>query len=110
MPFYDLNYTVRSGWEKIRDVLSNGVILTKKEVQSGSRKGKFIITNNFPNKDDNPIIHIRPHAQRAYYKIDDYVDGNPSDGNELPDGRWMTTQCFWLNNTYIKSILRDDLK
>ena len=49
-------------------------------------------------------------AQKAYYKFDGYEEGNPSDGNLLPDGRWMTTQCFWLNNTYVKSILRDDLK
>lgn len=110
MPFHDLNIIVRSGWERIRDVVREGVILTKKEVKNGSRKGKYIISNNFPGKQDNPIIHIRPHSQRAYYNFDGYVDGNPAHGNELPDGRWMTTQCFWLNNTYVKSILRDDLK
>ena len=110
MPYHDLNDTVRSGWEKIRDTIIEGVVLLKKEVMSGPRKGKYVISNNLPGKEDNPIIHIRPHAQRAYYKFDGYVDGNPADGNELPDGRWMTTQCFWLNNSYVKSILRDDLK
>ena len=110
MPFRDLNDTVRSGWENIRRVIKEGVVLTKKEVKSGLRKGKYNISNNLPGKDDNPIIHIRPHATKAYYKFDGYSEGNPVDGNELPDGRWMTTQCFWLNNTYVKSILRDDLK
>ena len=110
MPYHDLNDTVRSGWERIRDTIIKGVVLSKKEVMSGPRKGKYVISNNLPGKEDNPIIHIRPHAQRAYYKFDGYVDGNPADGNELPDGRWMTTQCFWLNNSYVKSILRDDLK
>lgn len=110
MPFHDLNIVVRSGWEKIRKVLIDGVILTRKEVKSGSRKGKYIISNNLPGLDDNPIIHIRPHSKKAYYKFDDYEEGNPADGNELPDGRWMTNQSFWLNKSYVKSILRDDLK
>lgn len=110
MPYNDLNTTVRRGWEQIRDTIINGVEFDMQTVQSGERAGKFNIKNNLPKKDDNPIIHIRPHAQKAYYKLDDYEDGNPADGNELPDGRWMTTQCFWLNNTYVKSILREDLK
>lgn len=110
MPYYDLNTTVRNGWEQIRDTIIDGVKFDMQAVQSGGRIGKFNIKNNLPKKEDNPIIHIRPHAQKSYYKFDGYEDGNPADGNELPDGRWMTTQCFWLNNTYIKSILRDDLK
>lgn len=110
MPFDDLNVTVRVGWENIRQTVIDGVVLTKRLVKSGKREGKYDILNNFPRKEDNPIIHIRPHAQKSYYKFDDYEDGEKSNGNELPDGRWMTTQCFWLNNTYIKSILRDDLK
>lgn len=110
MPYKDLNYTVRQGWEKIRDTISSGVVFDLKPVKSGKRIGKFNIENNLPKKSDNPIIHIRPHAQKAYYKFGDYEEGNPKDGNELPDGRWMTTQCFWLNNTYVKSILKDELK
>lgn len=110
MPYHDLNVTVRQGWEQIRDTIVNGVEFDMQPVMSGNRVGKFNIKNNLPKKSDNEIIHIRPHAQKSYYKLDDYEDGNPADGNELPDGRWMTTQCFWLNNTYVKSILRDDLK
>ena len=110
MPFQDLNVTVRLGWEKVRKTILEGVVFTSKRVKSGKRVGQYNVYNNLPGQDDNPIIHIRPHAQKAYYKFDDYVKGNPADGNELPDGRWMTTQCFWLNNTYVKSILRDDLK
>ena len=110
MPYLDLNETVRRGWEHIRDTIINGVKLEMRPVLSGERAGRFNIHNNLPKKDDNPIIHIRPHAQKAYYRFDDYEEGNPANGNELPDGRWMTTQCFWLNNSYVKSILRDDLK
>lgn len=110
MPYYDLNTTVRNGWEQVRDTIIKGVKFDIQIIQSGNRSGQFNIKNNLPKKDDNPIIHIRPHAQKAYYKFDGYEDGNPADGNELPDGSWMTTQCFWLNNTYVKSILRADLK
>ncbi len=109
MPYADLNVTVKDGWEKIRQIILDGVEFELKQVESGDRKGKFTVYNNLPRKEDNRIIHIRPHAQKAYYKFDGYEEGNPADGNELPDGRWMTTQCFWLNNTYIKSILRKDL-
>ena len=108
MPYNDLNVTVREGWERIRDTIISGVIFDIKPAKNG--EGKQRIKNNLPKKNANPIIHIRPHAQKAYYKFDGYEEGNPSDGNLLPDGRWMTTQCFWLNNTYVKSILRDDLK
>ena len=110
MPFHDLNDTVRAGWEKTRETINKGVIFQKEEIKSGSSIGKFRIFNNLPGKEDNPIIHVRPHAQKAYYRFPGYVNGNPANGNELPDGRWMTTQCFWLNNSYVKSILRDDLK
>lgn len=109
MPYADLNVTVKEGWERIRQIILAGVEFRLKQVESGDRKGKFTVYNNLPRKEDNRIIHIRPHAQKAYYKFDGYEEGNPADGNELPDGRWMTTQCFWLNNTYIKSILRKDL-
>ena len=27
--------------------------------------------------------------------------------NELPDGQWMTTQSFWVNNTYIEKQIED---
>lgn len=110
MPFHDLNDTVRSGWEKTREIINNGVILQKEEIKSGSRAGSYIVSNNLPGEKDNPIIHVRPHAPKAYYRFPGYVNGNPAHGNELPDGRWMTTQCFWLNKSYVRSILRDDLK
>lgn len=110
MPYYDLNNTVRKGWENIKKTIQNGVEFTMRQVKSGKRVGKYDILNNLPTKDANPIIHIRPHAQKAYYKFNGYEDGNPSDGNMLPNGDWMTTQCFWLNNSYILSILKDSLK
>ena len=63
----------------------------------------MVITNNLPKKVDNPIIHIRPHAQKSAYKLKDgTVIGNVErDANELPNGEYMTTQSFWINNSYI---------
>ena len=45
--------------------------------------------------------------------MDGTVLGNGSkaiDGDELPDGRWMTHQSFFFNNSYIISQLRNELK
>ena len=49
--------------------------------------------NNFPKSSENPVCHVRPHAQ------------NSKDTYELPDGRQYPKQCFWLNNSYILSQL-----
>ena len=35
--------------------------------------------------------------------------GTYSDADQLPDGRWMTKQSFWLNNDYIMSVLEKSL-
>ena len=56
---------------------------------------------------DNGYVHVRPHSQKSAYKLHNgYRKGDIlKDANELPNGEWMTTQCFWFNNTYIKTIL-----
>lgn len=98
MPYKDLNEVVYSGWCNIRNTIIKGVTFTKKPTKSG-----FTISNNLPKKSDNPIVHIRPHAQKsAYIFSDGDIIGNVNrDANELPDGQWMTTQSFWINNSYI---------
>lgn len=98
MPYDDLNVIVCDGWKKVKDKINNGITFTK--------KGN-VIQNDLLSKKDNIIIHIRPHAQKAAYKLHNgYERGNiERDANELPDGQWMTTQCFWINNTYILSQL-----
>ena len=47
------------------------------------------IANNLPKQSESRVAHVRPHGR-------DSRDTLP-----LPDGRVMTKQCFWLNNTYI---------
>ena len=72
---------VRKVWEKTVATIRKGVKLIP------TAKG---VSNNLPKKSDNPVAHVRPHGKNAFDKL------------PLPDGRMMTKQCFWLNNTYIK--------
>ncbi|MBS6028013.1 MAG: restriction endonuclease [Negativicoccus succinicivorans] len=71
---------VRLVWERTVHIIREGVQLIP------TARG---ISNNLPKKTENPVAHVRPHGVDA------------SDKLPLPDGRMMTKQCFWLNNTYI---------
>ena len=112
MPYVDYT-TMEEGWNAIKNTIINGVIL----IPSQDKSGKIVVKNNFPKKSNNRIIHIRPHAQKgAYYFPNGIIINNQNtlgnisrDANELPDGRWMTTQSFWLNNNYILSQLNSNL-
>ena len=108
MPYNDLNETVYEGWRNIQKVVSEGIQFTIMKSKSHTT-----VSNNLPKKNDNRVIHIRPHAQKSFYKFtsgETLGSGSYSDAEELPDGRWMTKQSFWLNNTYILSQLEDKLK
>lgn len=76
-------------WNKAKQVIIDGL-------QIEQRNGKNY--NNFPNASENPVCHVRPHAQNA------------QDTYELPDGRQYPKQCFWLNNHYILSQLKGEFK
>lgn len=106
MPYNDLNETAYNGWNNICNIIKDGVKFTKKQTKSGQ-----VISNNLPKKDANAIIHIRPHAQKSAYLFSNGESiGNISrDANELPDGQWMTTQSFWINNSYILNQLNSNL-
>lgn len=95
MPPVDLDETVQNGWKSVQHIINNGVRFTVNP--NGT------ISNNLPGKHDNRIIHIRPHATKSAYRLNNgIVRGNVErDANPLPDGQWMTTQSFWINNSYI---------
>ncbi|QCR31033.1 Sau3AI family type II restriction endonuclease [Lysinibacillus sp. SGAir0095] len=86
MPLNIIDKEVFNYWNEIRLVLENGVILTK------TNKG---IQNNFPKSNFNGILHVRPKG----------ADGN--DKVQLPDGQWITKQCYWLNASYIGKIIEE---
>lgn len=89
IPYDDLEDNVKAVWEKTQRVLHEGLKIEKKN-------GKNY--NNFPKSSENPVCHVRPHAQNA------------KDTYDLPDGRQYPKQCFWLNRTYIYEQLNDELK
>lgn len=107
MPAADLEET-RSEWERTKQIVLNGVELSKARFAGG-----IIIKNNLPKKKENRITHVRPHTQQTYYQFADgevFGKGSIADSDLLPDGRRMTRQSFWLNNTYILEQLEDNLK
>jgi hypothetical protein len=99
MPERDLDGPVRECWQRTRDAVVRGVTL----IPRVSTKGKVSYSNDFPKISDNLIAHVRPRAAQAAYRLDDGTDiGNVNrNAEELPDGRWMTRQAFWLNNSYL---------
>lgn len=99
MPYEDLNTVVKSGWQAVVDTIRKGIKFNIKETKAG-----VVVENNLPKKADNPIVHVRPHAQKRYFQFVDGTvigDGTKADANQLPDGTWMPHYSFWINNDYI---------
>lgn len=85
IPNQDLE-EVRRVWERTVKTIREGVVLEQ------TSRG---VTNNLPKQSESAVAHVRPHGR----------DGN--DKLPLPDGRMMTKQCFWLNNTYIAEQIKE---
>lgn len=107
MPERDLDGPVRECWQRTRDAVVRGVTLTRKV----SSKGKVSYSNDLPKISDGIIAHVRPRASQAAYRLEDGTEvGNVErDAEELPDGRWMTRQAFWLNSSYLLKTIKDVL-
>lgn len=105
IPERDLDGPVRECWERARDAVVRGVTLTRRV----NSKGKVSYTNDLPGMSYGPVAHVRPRAARAAYRLaDGTVIGNVDrDAEELPDGRWMTRQAFWLNSSYLLGQIED---
>ncbi|MEK9197100.1 Sau3AI family type II restriction endonuclease [Ureibacillus sp. FSL E2-3493] len=84
MPLQTIENEVFNYWSEIRKVLIDGVVLTK------TSKG---VENNFPKSNFNGVLHVRPKGADANDKV------------QLPDGQWITKQCYWLNASYIAEIV-----
>ena len=104
MPRADIDGPLRDCWQATKDVITAGVTITK--IPWGD---SYRFENNLPKKSDNPVAHVRPHTSKAAYRLENGLTiGNINrDADELPDGRAMTKQSFWLNNDYIYEIVRD---
>jgi len=89
IPYEDLNEVERV-YRKTIEVIKAGVEIEEKLTKSGIRH-----KNNLPSKSESYVCHVRPHGRDA------------NDTYELPDGRRLTKQCFWLNNTYVYEQIKD---
>ena len=84
IPYKDLHEDIYSVWSKTKQVLLDGIQITKINNKN---------YNNLPKSSENRVSHVRPHAINA------------NDTYELPTGGLFPKQCFWLNNSYILSQL-----
>ncbi len=94
-------------WRETKRVVRDGVKFIERT--SLCKDGYPAIDNNLPGSKFNHVAHVRPHAsQRAYRFADGTEIGNlSSDASELPDGRAMTKQCFWLDKAVVEKLLRE---
>ncbi len=77
---------VRIVWKRTVSAIREGVKLVP--TSAG-------MSNNLPKSSESRVSHVRPHGRNAADKL------------PLPDGRMMTKQCFWLNNTYIAEQIKE---
>ena len=94
-------------WREARRVVERGVEFI--QCMPYCKDGYPTVENDLPGSDYNHIAHVRPHAsQRAYRFADGIEIGNVTkDASELPDGRAMTKQSFWLDKEVIEKLLKD---
>ncbi|MDU2202341.1 MAG: Sau3AI family type II restriction endonuclease, partial [Anaerococcus hydrogenalis] len=95
MPYEDLNGDLKKEWEEYKNKYKKGINLKIK----GNK-----VENDLPKMKDTRIIHSRPHSRKSayYFKDKNLIIGNiERDADMLPNGDMMTTQSFWLNNSYV---------
>lgn len=102
MPESDIEGPLYDCWAETRRIVREGVSL----IVSANKSGGITVKNNLPKASDNPVAHIRPHAAQAAYLLEDGTEIGEikKNSSELPDGRWMTKQSFWLNKRYVQEI------
>ena len=72
-------------WSRTVQIIRRGVSLIRTP---------YGVSNDLPKQTESPVAHVRPHGRNA------------ADMAPLPDGRMMTKQCFWLNNSYIEKQIK----
>lgn len=94
-------------WREARLVVERGVKFI--ECAPCCNGGRPTIKNDLPGSRFNHVAHVRPHASQSAYRFEDGTEiGNvASDASELPDGRAMTKQSFWLDKGVVERLLKD---
>ncbi len=100
MPQVIIDNVIEDFWNKTINKIRNGINFT---INNG------IVYNDLPGISDNGIMHVRPHTLKSAYKLNNgFQKGDIKKyADELPNGEWMTKQCFWFNNTFIRDILKE---
>lgn len=93
MPEEILQGEIKKVWLKTKKVIKSGNIV--KSIKNGEKE------TNFPKSTENKYCHVRPHARNSN---DTYVLPTK---DELTGAKEYTKQCFWLNRSYIKSIIEE---
>lgn len=93
MPYSDLENIVRREWEYVKKTIQSGVIFKIKDSK---------VKNNLLGSLQSEIIHVRPHAPKAAYRLHNgYSCGDIRHCDELPNGEMFTKQSFWINKEYL---------
>ena len=97
MPDKLLDNEIKNTWVLTSSVIKNGNIV--KDFQ----KGKYI--SNFPGSTFNNVCHVRPHDSKG---IDKTCKGSILPvPDQLTGLTRYTKHCFWLDRTFILSIICD---
>ena len=86
---------------KVKDMYNK----TKKVIETGNivnhidKRGRRI--TNFPGMSDNGVCHVRPHGRNAQDTLPLPVEDKTTGAKEY------TKQCFWINNSYLKEIIKE---
>ena len=104
----DLYGGLQDCWNITKEKLTNGVTLIPKF----EGNGRVVVENDLPGMGmPGAIAHVRPHTSYSYHVINGRVYANNYNSGiqyafELPNGDWMTRQSFWLNNSYMISVVK----
>lgn len=109
VPIREIDGPIKQVWKETKQRLNEGLKLTY---------SKNRIYNNLPDKSENKIIHVRPHASKSSYVDNAFSNKLPTpaswtnlsdvDTTKFPKTvEYMTTSCFWLNNDYIRNVVSD---
>ena len=97
MPESLIEEKVKPVFEETKTVVSEGRIV--KDVVRDT-KGKETRLTNFPGMVFNGVCHVRPHGRDA---SDTYPLPTRDQKTGLTE---FTKQCFWLNNSFIREIIK----
>ncbi|WBL16885.1 Sau3AI family type II restriction endonuclease [Sutcliffiella sp. NC1] len=91
MPEATIETEIKELWEEVNKLINEN----KLKIEYVKHGDKLVEKNNFPKSTFNGVTHLRPKGRDGSDKVD------------LPNGKRITKQCYWLNNTYVAEIVRD---